>query len=311
MIVSPVSWHYLTVEETEKYIMRVPPYMKRELANSPLGYVYTGVLNLTAAFQDNNLPSPYSVEESLKMRPDVIISWDYLSENYEIVKIKGLIEITQDYGKKAELLRVIGEFTDKTERVKWLYSNYNGRIEKILDDIPEDAKPVSFIVIDNDTFGLWTNKNKKRFSEISQMVKGNNLAEQMTLQNGLLNIEAIHVYDPDLIFITPYTLFQTQITVNDIYTDERFMGLKAVRERKVYHMPKGWARMEGPEEEHLFIIWLNQILRPELRFNINLRNEIKDTFFDIYGYTMNDNQIDEWLRMDENIVSSDYSKFIH
>jgi iron complex transport system substrate-binding protein len=74
-------------------------------------------------------------------------------------------------------------------------------------------------------------------------------------------------------------------------------------------MPSGAARLEGPMEEPLFVIWMYQTMHPEAESSINLRDKIKSAFIDMYHYELSEKEIDEWLRLDENLLSYGYEQF--
>jgi iron complex transport system substrate-binding protein len=308
MMLTPISWHYLTVEESDKYILMIPPYMRREYLNSPLNNIFTRISKLPLTFLDNKSIQPFSVEESMYNNPDVIFSWDYISTNYEKVNASGLIKISNDRGDKEKLYKILGGITNKTDRVNLLFEEYYRKRNYILDKINNNIEQTTFIVISNDTFSIWSSESFKRFNENANLLGGSNIGHLKMRNSGYLNFETILHLNPDIIYINPYTLAFTSINVRQIYSDERFQGLKAVQNRKIYRMPRGGSRLEGPVEEPLFMMWLYQTLHVDAPLIFDLRNEIKNTYKQIYNYEMSENEIDEWLRISENCISSNYMR---
>jgi iron complex transport system substrate-binding protein len=310
MMLAPVSWHYLAVEPTDEFILMIPPYMKREIDLSVLSHIFPHLSQKPITFFDNSTANVFSIEESMLMNPDVVLSWAYLASNFERIKSNGLIKIVADKGEKEDLFRVLGELTDKKHRVDWLMARYNENLNKILSDLPGDIERLNILILDDDGFSLGTEKYYKRFNKNIGLINAFNAAEAEGGKNRNINMESILSIDPDVLFINHYLLAFSTITVPDIYANDKFQGLKAVRNKRVYHMPRGSSRLEGPFEEPLFFLWLLQTLHPELPSNLSLRDEIKKTYLDVFNYMMTEDEVNSWLRLDENLLSEGYSHFI-
>jgi hypothetical protein len=76
--------------------------------------------------------------------------------------------------------------------------------------------------------------------------------------------------------------------------------MRAVKNRRVYHMPMGAMRLEGPVEEPLFMAWTGLTLNPEQGRGLDLRREIKDAYHEAFGHDLTEDEVDVWLRYDEN-----------
>jgi iron complex transport system substrate-binding protein len=308
MLLTPVSWHYLTVELTDEHVLMVPPYMRREYLNSPLNAIFPRMAKLPLTFLDNSAVSPFSVEESMIWNPDVILSWDYIAQDFDNAKIKGLIKISADKGEKEKLFEILGGITGKSDRVAWLYERCLAKKQFIIDNIEPGLTPKTFIVIANENFSMWGQGNFKRFNEITGSIGGVNLAPKLTNRNGTLNVETLMDLDPDDVYINPNSHAFTSVSVKGLLGDPRFQGLRAVREGRVYRMPRAGSRLEGPVEEPLFMLWLYETLHPEGERIADIRKEIKETYEDVYDYSMSEAEVDQWLRISENSLSKYYSR---
>lgn len=74
-------------------------------------------------------------------------------------------------------------------------------------------------------------------------------------------------------------------------------------------MPRGAARLEGPLEEHLLILWLWQTVRPQIPLKFDMREEIRLSYRFVFNYELTEDQIDQWLRLEENMRSFGYGRF--
>jgi iron complex transport system substrate-binding protein len=315
MPLTPVTWHYLAIEPDDKRFLKIPPYMRREIGLSPLKWVFPGLLDKPVAFLDNNSASGFSVEETMAQSPEAVLSWDYLSPAFERAKVRGLIKISADSGEKERLFKLLGQVTGKSGRVEWLL----GRLERKKAELFAAAaacaaqgqiRPQGVLIIDDDNFSLGTGKYYSRFNFNAQRLGIKNLAEQPGFANGFLNVEELLKIDPEIIFINHYLLAFSTMTVDDVYKNPKLQGLRAVQNRRVYHMPKGAARLEGPLEEHLLAIWAFQAAHLNAPFSHGLREEIKMSYREIWGYGLSDGQVDEWLRLKENLASKGYARFM-
>jgi iron complex transport system substrate-binding protein len=307
VVYAPMTWHYLTVAETDKYLIKIAPYQRKEFINSPLIKIFKTLDEIPISFQIYNTTLQSSVEETISLNPDLIFNWDYLSDVFELIKYDRIYKIKRDGGEKENLFYLLGDLTEKYQRVETIINRYYRINNDIKSKIPSNINDVSFIVIDNTNFSLWKDYNTKRFNEITRDVSGLNVAKVESLQNGILNIESIINLNPDVIYINPYVLVNRVIDVKTLYEDKRLQGLKAINSRRVYHMPATGSRIEGPIDEPLFKIWFFLTLHPEYKSSFDLRKEIRDLYFVTYGYLMTEEDIDLWLRLKENSISYNYS----
>ena len=307
MMLTPVSWHYLTVEMTAEHVLMVPFYMRREYLNSPLNPIFPSMAKLPLTFLDNSAASPFSVEESMAWGPDVILAWDYISQDFDKAKIAGLVKIAADKGEKEKLLEILGAITGKGDRVEWLFKRCAEKKRFILDNIDPNLKPKTFIVISNETYSMWGAGNFKRFTEMTASLGAVNLAAAKPSRVAALNMESILALDPDVIYINPYSLNFTRVDVKGFLADPRLQGMRAVKEGRVYRMPRAGSRLEGPVEEPLFMLWLYETLHPEAPRLADLRQEVWAAYKEVYDYAMTDHEVDQWLRIEENRLSKGYA----
>ncbi|MDR2441940.1 MAG: ABC transporter substrate-binding protein [Deltaproteobacteria bacterium] len=305
-ILTPILWHYLSVTLSDEAIVKLPPYMLGEFRISVLGKIFPGLDDKSLAFTDFTGPSPVSVEELLWSDPDAALIWDYMSRGPELVNLKSLLKISADGGDKTKLFRLLGELTDRKDRVDYIWQRFNREYDEVLSDLGSCGVRRTVAVIGTDGFTLWGPPSQRYFTSNLENVCGENVAVKFASQNGTLNIENLLELDPEQLWLNPYVLPQTNLNVRDFYDDPRFRGLKAVKNRRIYHMPLAASRLEGPVEVPLSILWQRLVMFPDVTSKLDLREKIYQTYFEVYGYRMNDSEIDNWLRMEENSISDRY-----
>jgi iron complex transport system substrate-binding protein len=306
---TPVAWHYLTATKSDESIAMVPPYMKYEFAESVLGRIFPALAAKPESIFDVNSAALFSAEQALLMNPDVILTWYYQTRDLEKIKFPGLIVIERDGRYKEKLYRVLGQLTGQEERVERMWARYRANEAALFAEMPPGLREKTLVVIGSDSFALWTGSAYRKFEDDLKNLRARNLAGRGPNPGARLNMESLLLSDPDFIFINPFSSYFTTLTVGDIYQNPAWRGLKATAQRRVYHMPLGAARMEGPYEDYLFLLWMALVLHQELNLDHDLRAEIRDSYQTAFDYEMSEDEIDAWLRLEENSFSSGYRGF--
>jgi iron complex transport system substrate-binding protein len=192
-------------------------------------------------------------------------------------------------------------------RVDRIWGRYWRERQEVIDDISSCKTAPKILVIETVSYTFWSNPNQSFFNNNLESICGFNIGKLMPTRNGNLNLEEFFNLDPDIIYINPYILGDTDIKVWSILEDPRFQGLKAVKNKRVYHMPMGASRLEGPVEAPLSMLWLRMTLHPDQPTSLDIREKIRDTYKFIYDYNITDGEINKWLRLTENSYSSHYS----
>ncbi len=119
--------------------------------------------------------------------------------------------------------------------------------------------------------------------------------------------ERILVMDPDMIF-----LMGNGQSPREFAADPRWHGLKAVIDNRLYRMPgdpfRGGGGLAGLHFQPLWVRWMAEIAHPD-RLHPRLREALRQRFESEFGYRLNDEQIDQFLHIDENIGAVGYPRF--
>jgi iron complex transport system substrate-binding protein len=120
--------------------------------------------------------------------------------------------------------------------------------------------------------------------------------------------ERILAMDPDIVFLSGAVKFMGQ-TPQEFMQDSRWLGLKAVRDKRVYRLPgvNDWGPgglIFTPIRER----WLAEIAHPD-RLPPKVRQMLRDRLMTDFGYRLTDEQVDSQLRVDENSGSWGSERF--
>ena len=220
-----------------------------------------------------NDPSERSKLETMAI-PYVVVSYRDIEEQLEAIKVIGDVLGTEDEAKK-----YISWYEDTMEEVSSVCSN-----------IPEGERPKLYHSVNE---ALRTDYEGSICAEWIALTFANNVSLdkdaglKISGDKAYTTLEQVYVWDPDLIICNEASAFE------DIKEDEKWAGLRAVREGKVYQIPIGTSRMGHPTstETPLALLWLAELLYPGY-FDIDIRDEIKGYFKDYYDYELSEELLD-------------------
>lgn len=303
MIFAPVPWHYMTSDGTDAHIGFVAEYLRGEARQNLLHKLFPA-FSTRAEAHTNGAAIPLGVEQILLERPDAVLTWAWFGTDLARLHYPGLVRIINDDRiDTGALFHLLGELTGKQKRVHWLLQRAAWEAVAVTQQVPENVARVRVMTIRNEHFSFWNN-NWKTFHAVMRTIGGYNPAEQLRSSNGGLNIETLISLDPAVLFLADSV--KNGVTPLDIYRNPALQTVGAVYNKRVYRMPTGASRMSGPVEMPLLLGWMARLLHPELDWHHPLRKAIKATYLEVYGYTMQEEEIDAMLRLGENRMSAHY-----
>ena len=98
------------------------------------------------------------------------------------------------------------------------------------------------------------------------------------------SLEQIYEWDPDVV------ICNAADTTDYVYSDSKWQGLRAVREKNVKTIPVGATRwgQRGSVETYFAMLWLGCELYPEVYSDIDLKKEVTDFYGDLLGIEVSD-----------------------
>ena len=202
-----------------------------------------------------------------------------------------------DLESQLEAMLVIGRALDAEEKMRdytdWCKSVYTD-VQQALSKAPDD--PVELYHAVNEAVrtdyagsicGEWITMTN---------VKDVSLGSDLTVEGGkaYTTLEQIYAWDPDVIICN-------EAGVDDyILSDEKWAGLRCVRDGAVYQIPVGISRMGHPTstETPLALMWLAHLLYPE-QYEIDYIQTLKDYYLRFYGFEIDDETAQAILQADE------------
>lgn len=104
------------------------------------------------------------------------------------------------------------------------------------------------------------------------------------------SVEQIYAWDPDVIICNEAD------TAEYLRQNDKWQGLRAVREGRVYNIPVGATRwgQRGSLETFFAMLWLETTLYPEY-YSCNLKQEVVDFYQNVLDYTLDDATYEQML----------------
>jgi iron complex transport system substrate-binding protein len=249
-----------------------------------------------------------NVEETLKLKPDVVFQWAHLGDDRITplenagIPVIGLLYGTQD--DLEEWMNIFGTVLGKEEKAKGLIG-YHQKIRQEIEEktakISEDEKPRVLYMYQGrklDTSGSGTYN-----SWYINMTGCKNAAGEMSGEHNV-NMEQIIKWDPEIILLgnfdntTPSDLIDNNITGQDWST------ITAIKNKQIYKVPNGLFRWDPPSQESpLMWEWLATIAHPEL-FNYDIKEGMKEFYKQYYNYSLTEGDIAKILNCDINSDSA-------
>jgi iron complex transport system substrate-binding protein len=242
-----------------------------------------------------------NAEALLRLKADlIIIRGDDYAKRTERDKIERLgipylvVEYRTMEGHR-EAVRLLGESLGCQEEASEYIHYYEESIKKVssLTDAIADVEKIS--VYHSISTAIRTDSAESIGAEWTEVSGAKNVALNAELVSGEreynTTIEEIYLWDPDVIICN-------ESGVNEyILMAGQWQGLRAVREGRVYQIPIGISRMGhfNSIETPLAMLWLSELLYPELFIDRGFREELADFYLRFFDYGIDDAMIDSIL----------------
>lgn len=250
-----------------------------------------------------------NIETVTELAPDVVFQWSDRGDDLMApLENAGFTTMGLVYGTQQNLedwVRIFGEVLGKTDRsagiLEWMHAE-QARLEKMTEGVSRRVR-AAHLKESGDGFAA---RNAKTYEDFwIRLAGGTNVAADNPGTDGLVNVEQLIEWDPEVITLGGFD----DSTPQDLYDNAAFASISAVRNRRVYKAPLGAYRWEVPcAESPLMWQWAMTILNPDL-VDHDLRERTTERIGYLYGYEVSSAQVDDILRLDLNRDGADNAAF--
>ena len=302
----PAASMLVGIDESSEKLVGMHPFAKVAAREGMLGKMFAPVLQVNSNVVGNNFTP--NIEALLNVEPDLVWQWGHRGDDIlSPMRDAGLTVATLDYGQESytqEWINLMGKTLGHNEKAQEMIRWRQQVIDKLSATtarIPESEQPkvlyLSHFKQSIQTFGS-TSHNNADFALAGGISLNRDLTGPRTL-----NIEQILLWDPDIILLGN---FEEGLMPADVYDNPMLSDVAAIKNKRVYKLPIGGFIWDAPNQETpLYWQWLSMIFHPETE-KVQLRDEIRQRYQQLYNYDVNDAQIDGILQMEMNRESKDY-----
>jgi len=241
------------------------------------------------------LPHEVGPEQVIANRPDLVIVKDLAYprlgtalQKLGIPVIALSLESAESFQQDIGILGKALGYPDRARTIQSLFRARTDRLESRLDSLQEKEKPrvllLYYSVKGGETSFNIAPRNWIQTYQV-EAAGGNPVWAESHMGSGwkTVNFEQIAAWDPDFIFVTSY-----RTPVEEFFTrladNSRWQQLKAMKAAQVLAFPADFYSWAQPDVRWILgAEWMAQILHPELFEDLNMMDEIRYFYRDMYG----------------------------
>ena len=268
--------------------------------NSLLGELYPELLDAETGFING---STINAEELLKLKPDVVFYNASRKELGETLRKAGFPAVAISVNKWdyncietlnnwIELLSQMFPENNKADAVAAYSNKVYDLVQERVRDIPDEEREKAFFLYKYSDTNLETS-GKKFFGQWwADAIGVKNVAEELATDNSVnVNMEQIYSWNPSLIFISNFTAADSDDIRNNTVGAYNWSVVNAVENQRVYKMPLGMYRSYTPgADTPVTLLWLAKTAYPHLFEDIDIIQETKTYYQEVFGVTLTDDQ---------------------
>ena len=281
-------------------IVGMAPNSMSAAENGLLGELYPEILNAETGYING---SDVNLEELMKLDPDVVFYNASQKEQGDQLRNAGFAAVAISVNKWEynsietlnEWIKLLSEIFPDNEKSE-LVANYSKEIYDMVQgrvaEIPEEERERVFFLYKYTDTSMETS-GANFFGQFWADAAGAvNVAEELTTDNQVAaNMEQIYTWNPSTIFITNFTEAQPEDLYTNAIGNYDWSAIDAVQYEKVFKMPLGMYRSYTPGvDTPVTLLWFAKTTYPELFEDIDMVQETKDYYMDVFGVELTDEQ---------------------
>ena len=281
-------------------IVGMAPNSMSAAENGLLGELYPEILNAETGYING---SDVNLEELMKLDPDVVFYNASQKEQGDQLRNAGFAAVAISVNKWEynsietlnEWIKLLSEIFPDNEKSE-LVANYSKEIYDMVQgrvaEIPEEERERVFFLYKYTDTSMETS-GANFFGQFWADAAGAvNVAEELTTDNQVAaNMEQIDTWNPSTIFITNFTEAQPEDLYTNAIGNYDWSAIDAVQNEKVFKMPLGMYRSYTPGvDTPVTLLWFAKTTYPELFEDIDMVQETKDYYMEVFGVELTDEQ---------------------
>ncbi len=286
--------------DSAERIVGMSPNSMTAAQNGLLGELYPEILNAKTDYMNGN---EVNLEELMKLEPDVVFYNAAQADQGEQLRNAGFAAVgisvnKWDYdsietlNQWISLLSEIFPDNDKTEIVEKYSDKIYSMVQERVSEIPEEERERIFFLFKYTDTTMVTSGEKFFGQFWADAIGAVNAAEEIKTDNEApVNMEQVYAWNPTKIFITNFTSAEPQDLYDNTIGNYDWSAIEAVQNQEVYKMPLGMYRSYTPgADTPVTLLWFAKMTYPELFEDIDIVQETKDYYKEVFGVSLTDEQ---------------------
>ncbi|MBR5308453.1 MAG: ABC transporter substrate-binding protein [Clostridia bacterium] len=284
--------------DSAEIITGMPEQCMTAAKNSLLSELYPEILDAETGYING---ANLNIEALLELNPDVYIYNVADASHGEICRKAGIPAVAVAVNKWEydavttlnswiDLLSQLFPENEKASVVDRYSKDILERIEQRTKDIHDAEKEKLFFLYQYSDTNIATSGSRFFGQYWADAVGAYNVGSVIDKDNSVsVNMEQIIEWNPECILITNFTT----ATPEEIYEDEKWQTIDAVKNKRVYKMPLGMYRSYTcGVDTPVTLMWIAKTVYPELFSDINITEETKQYYKEVFGIELTSEQAD-------------------
>lgn len=232
----------------------------------------------------------YNPETIISLKPDIVVTPHYT--NIKKLNEANIPTLLLDHETPENLLKtieILGEALDKKDEVNKILNYFNSRKKFIEESLKNKEKKRVYI-----TGSTILNTYGSDFYQTYMVDIASGVSVTKNIKGGKIEIslEDLLRFNPEYIILPTYFMGSKE----DLINNKDLQEIKAIKEGKVYTFPSFILSYDLPSVESILgIFWISQKIHGDI-LKINLKDEVKYFYNNIFNYNISDAEILEILK---------------
>lgn len=267
-----------------------------------LGELYPEILTAETGFIDG---TNVNIEELLKLEPDLVFVNAGNKASIELMENAKIPAVAISAGKwkydpLATLNGWIGTLSqvfpenDRREVLNARTAEAAELVESRTSGLSEEERESVFFLFQYTDTNLLSAGNPSFGSAWAAAIGAGFVVTDTTEANSLpVDMEQIYAWNPSVIFITNFTSAAPEDLYKNTIGDRNWSVVDAVENGRVYKMPLGMYRSyTAGVDAPIALLWMAKAVYPDLFADVDIRQETRDYYSEVFGITLTDEQAD-------------------
>ncbi|MDY2792325.1 MAG: ABC transporter substrate-binding protein [Eubacteriales bacterium] len=283
-------------------LVGIHPVSYSAAVNSTLGKLSPEIANASTGFMTG---SDLNIEELIKLKPDVVFYNAGNTQEKELCDQAGIpavaisatkwdYDVIKTYDEWIALLSQTFPEQDKAQVVSDYSKEIYDMIQERVASLDDSERTRALFLFQYSDSAMITSGRHFFGQYWASAAGGINVAQDLEADNSnaTISMEQVYEWNPDVIYITNFTPTQPEDIYNNAIGGDDWSTVKAVQDGRVHKLPLGSYRTYTPgTDTPMTLLWMAKTMYPDLFADIDLEQQVKDYYQEIYGVELSDEDV--------------------